>query len=395
MMIGQNLNRTKHLNRYLVLKTVYQSGPISRLAISKITHLTAATISNITSELIAEGILVETDKVLTQSRVGRREIFIDVNADGRYVVGVHIGRKIVSCSLLNLKGQILSREDHTSEDQSVEQTILWIQKFVEGLVIPKDQILGVALGVNGWVDFFSGIINRRADERWIGVPLVKLMEETLNLPVVMDNNVVGMSIAEKLLGLGKPLNHMLFLYADIGVGAGLIMNGVPYRFGPVNVGHISIQQESEKCWCGSVGCVEVFAGTDNILKKAKRLYPELFAKGSMEVTELIDHEDAPEIKKLFEEVGSSIGVGLTNTMNVLSVPNVIVCGPIFDSDVVWKQLNDVVAQRVMSGPTPVSIRKSAYSVHEIGVLGAGSLGIYHFVLVGGLPSIEHELIPYI
>ncbi|MCL6625760.1 ROK family protein [Alicyclobacillus shizuokensis] len=390
-MIGQNVNRTKHLNRYLVLKTVYQYGPISRLAISKITHLAAATISNITSELISDGILVETDRVASHGRVGRREILIDVNADGRYVIGVHIGRKILSCSVINLKGEILQREDHLSEDQSVDETIALIEAFVRKLTVNPEKVLGIALGVNGWVDFFSGTVNRRPDERWANVPLVELVQRRTGARVVMDNNVVGMSLAEKLMGLGKPLNNMLFLYADVGVGAGLISNGVPYRFGPVNVGHISIRQDSDECWCGSVGCVELFAGTDNIRRKVQSLYPQYFANGDMDISDLIALEHVPEIRGVFQEVGASLGIGLTNTMNVLSVPDVIACGRIFDSEVVWNELNHVVAKRVITGP--VTIQKSAYGVHEIGVLGAGSLGLYHFVLVGGLP--DRELMPYI
>ncbi|GEO27297.1 sugar kinase [Alicyclobacillus acidoterrestris] len=392
-MIGQNLNRTKHINRYLVLKTIYESGPISRLGISKITQLTPATISNLTSEFIAEGVLVETDHVSSQSRAGRREILIDINPHGRSVIGVHIGRKIVSCSLVNLKGAILQREDHVADYHSVEQAIEFIEAFVNRLPLEREQILGIALGVNGWVDFPSGSIKLRPDQRWAGVPLVKLVEEKLGFPVVMDNNVVAMALAEKLAGVGKDLDNMLFLFADVGVGAGLVMNGVPYRFGPVAVGHISIHQESAKCWCGSTGCVELFSGADNVLQKARTLCPELFQDEDMDILDLIAHEHTPGLQGLFQEVGTALGVGLTNALNVLSVPNVVVCGHIFQSEIVWKALNDIVAERAISVPSHVSIKRSAFGVHDIGVLGAGSLGIYYFTLVGGSLGVGNEF-PY-
>ncbi|EPZ42592.1 ROK family transcriptional regulator [Alicyclobacillus acidoterrestris] len=392
-MIGQNLNRTKHINRYLVLKTIYESGPISRLGISKITQLTPATISNLTSEFIAEGVLVETDHVSSQSRAGRREILIDINPHGRSVIGVHIGRKIVSCSLVNLKGAILQREDHVADYHSVEQAIEFIEALVNRLAVEREQILGIALGVNGWVDFPSGSIKLRPDQRWAGVPLVKLVEEKLGFPVVMDNNVVAMALAEKLAGVGKDLDNMLFLFADVGVGAGLVMNGVPYRFGPVAVGHISIHQDLAKCWCGSTGCVELFSGADNVLQKARTLCPELFKDEDLDILDLIAHEHTPGLQGLFQEVGTALGVGLTNALNVLSVPNVVVCGQIFQSGMVWKVLNDIVTERAISVPNHVSIQRSAFGVHDIGVLGAGSLGIYYFTLVGESLGVGNEF-PY-
>lgn len=365
------------------------------MGISKITQLTPATISNLTSECIKEGILIETDFVQQQGKAGRKEILLDVNPQGKYVVGVHIGRKIVSCSLVNLKGTILQRQDQISDHFSVEQTVSLIEDFVSGLSISRKLIMGVSLGVNGWVDFFSGTIRRRPDQRWAGVPLVQLVEEKLGIPAVMDNNVATMALAEKLLGLAKPLNNMLYLYADTGVGAGLIINGVPYRFGPVGVGHISIHQGSEKCWCGSSGCVELFSGADYVQTRARKLAPHLFNHEKMDMLELVQHEHDASLVPLFHEVGVSLGVGLTNALNVLSVENVIVCGHVFESEIVWNELNRMVSERVMAGPHAVSIEKSSYRVNDVGLIGAGSLGIYHFALVGGLPGMEHELIPYI
>lgn len=359
------------------------------------TQLTPATISNLTSEFISEGVLVETDYVSSQSRAGRREILIDINPYGKYVVGVHIGRKIISCSLVNLKETILQREDHTADYYSVEQALDFIEEFIGRLTVQREQILGIALGVNGWVDFYSGSTKLRPDQRWVDVPLVKLVEERTGFPVVMDNNVVAMALAEKLVGVGKDLNNMLFLFADVGVGAGVVMNGVPYRIGPVAIGHISIHQQSDKCWCGSTGCVELFSGADNVLKMARTRSPELFKNGEVGMLDLIAQEHTPELKGLFQEVGTALGVGLINALNVLSVPDVVVCGHIFQSETVWRKLNDIVAERAVSVPSNVSIQKSEFGVHDIGVLGAGSLGIYHFMLVGDRFGSEQGLISYV
>src|SRR3546814_10578289 len=57
--IGHNPERQRSHNRRVVLEAVRLHGPAGRAAIARLTRLTAPAVSNIVSELVAEGFLVE------------------------------------------------------------------------------------------------------------------------------------------------------------------------------------------------------------------------------------------------------------------------------------------------------------------------------------------------
>ncbi len=51
--------RAKLHNKRLVLKTIYDRGPISRADIARATHLARTTVSNVVTSLMAEGLVLE------------------------------------------------------------------------------------------------------------------------------------------------------------------------------------------------------------------------------------------------------------------------------------------------------------------------------------------------
>lgn len=347
--------------------------------------MTAATITNLTSELIEERVLCESDTVDERSRVGRRKVLLAVQEGHTCVMAVHLGGHQMTCGLVDIKGNILHREDYDSSHLSVVQVLNIIEQYVARVQGEKN-LIGISIGVNGYIDFETGTIERRSDAQWNGVKLLELVEQATSLPVTIDNNVRTMALAEKLFGQGKELNHLLFLFVGKGVGGGLIINGVPYRTGHGEIGHISINQHSERCWCGNIGCVELYAGEAGILQKAGVAITDLSHTKSPSIEDLIERQTDPAVKELLRDVGTALGVGLVNTLNVLFVERVIVCGPLVQVDSLWDALNRTLRERIMIGRPKVEVARSSYKISDVGLLGAASLGIYQFVLMKGLEA---------
>ena len=77
----------KQINRKLVLNLI-KAGPTSRAEIAEETGLSPATVSNLTFELIEEGLVHETGVVETSR--GRPPVLLRINSQARYVVGVKV-----------------------------------------------------------------------------------------------------------------------------------------------------------------------------------------------------------------------------------------------------------------------------------------------------------------
>src|SRR5688572_25776867 len=111
--LGGNAPLLKRQNRAAVLRAIVSFGPISRRALRDATGLTASTITNIVGELIASGMVREIgvgEPTGSPSRAGRREVPIDLIADGGIAVGAYIGVQETHVSLGGPRAEILRRE---------------------------------------------------------------------------------------------------------------------------------------------------------------------------------------------------------------------------------------------------------------------------------------------
>ncbi|UOF88747.1 ROK family protein [Fodinisporobacter ferrooxydans] len=365
---------------------MYQLAPLSRKELSKITKLTPAAITNITSELIDEGYLCETGMTSNGKTPGRREMLLDIDPNKKKIISFHIGRKKMSCGLSNAKGIISKKTEFQIESLTMQETIGLMISYVNHVKSDRS-IVGIGIGINGFVDFQTGRIKRRVNQSWDGAYIGKIIEQKTSIPTIIDNNVRTMVLAEKFFGYAKNLKNVLFLYVDQGVGAGLVIEGTPYSIGDMEIGHISINLHGEKCWCGNQGCVELYTNEDYILSESQRLVPEVFQDGSVTINKLAKYKSIPELEPLFKSVGTALGVAIINVLKILSIEQVIGCGNILENKLVWELLQETIRERYTFANEEPKISKSFFE-DDIGVKGAASLGIYHFIIKQENNSIE-------
>src|SRR4051794_22519129 len=96
--------QTRVHNERLVVRTVYDLGPISRADVARQTGLTRTTVSDVVTGLIDEGVVREVGR--GPSSGGKAPILLEVDHDARLVVGLDLGEEHFAGSLVNLRGEI-------------------------------------------------------------------------------------------------------------------------------------------------------------------------------------------------------------------------------------------------------------------------------------------------
>src|SRR5512139_977097 len=104
-----NLSHTRTHNSRLVLKTIYDQGPLSRADLTRATQLAAPTVSDVVSDLLAQGLVEEVG--YGQSTGGKRPILLRVVDDARQLIGLDLGRGDFRGVLSDLRGAIGRRID--------------------------------------------------------------------------------------------------------------------------------------------------------------------------------------------------------------------------------------------------------------------------------------------
>ena len=87
-------------NRATLLRRLFFAGPLGRQELARLTGLSSATVTNVMSVLIAEGVVVEAG--VEESDGGRPRVLLRVNGNHRLVAGVDVGETRVRVELFDL-----------------------------------------------------------------------------------------------------------------------------------------------------------------------------------------------------------------------------------------------------------------------------------------------------
>lgn len=341
----------KKINTKNVLDIIRKHGPISRTEIAEITDLTPATITNITSELIDNKLIVEGES--GDSSGGRRPIMLKMRSDYYRVIGIYIGSRklsiITSDLLANIKHKReikYKKEENTVEDikKILDEEIISI---IEKYKAKNKKIVSIGVGIHGIVDSEKGISIIAPNLGWKNVNIAQMLYDSYGIPVFIDNNTRTMALGENWFGSGKNASSFFCLNIEYGVGGSFFINDKPVNgisFGAGEIGHTTVDINGEMCSCGNRGCLETVASVKALIKQAYEKYPsnknsKIYAGKEIKSIKDISPEDLYEAAKqgdelavsLIRKMGENIGIGIANIINILNPELIIINGEIIST----------------------------------------------------------------
>ena len=401
-LLGSNINLVKSHNTRAILLSLLQEGPISRVELAEKLSLSNTTITNITSELLDQGIIIEERVEIPEKRrrVGRPRRMLRLVPAARYAIGVHIGVGLFRVAITNLSAEIITNEIATFDlttapEEVIEDIVRLIESTIEASDIERERVIGVGVGASGLVNYEEGINVLAPRLGWDNVPIQHLMETQLDIPVCVDNNVRTMALAEAIFGDGQGVGVLAFVYGRIGVGAGIVVNGQVFRGGGAGAGEIGhtiiIPQGGETCTCGNTGCLETLLSEPVWIRHAENLaasHPDstlaayLKQKDGRSPIELVFSAaaDGDELAQQFiEDRSRYLGIALANLVNVLN-PELIIVGGMFaqGSDLILPIAEAKMKQAAFAGLGEKVILKTTSFGWRAGVIGAASLALTTF-----------------
>jgi predicted NBD/HSP70 family sugar kinase len=320
-------------NRAAVLWSLYLSQARSRHELSAATGLSAASVTNVTRELIGEGIVIETG--LAAPGGGRPRTMLGINPEYGYVIGVDIGETRTRIGLFDLTMTERAKAeyplDQTAEHDVgvvVAQIAAGLDTVLAGSGVGAEAILGVGVGVPGIIERGPEVLVHGQTYGWDAVPLGRLLRAHTDLPLRFDNGAKTMGQAELWFGAGRGARNAVMVLIGSGVGASLISGGSTYQgatSSAAEFGHITVAVGGRKCRCGATGCLEAYAGAAAILER----YGQPMAAGDQELAlaELIAAaRTAPEAAAILDETARYLGAGIGTLINLFNPERIIVGG---------------------------------------------------------------------
>jgi len=273
-----SLNLIREINTSIILDVLKEKAPLSKYDISKITGLSAPTVSNIISDLIKVGFVKETG--MGESIGGRPPLLLDLNLEGGFIIGIDVGSDDIRAIVADFLGNIITKTEiqvtpGDSEFIIFDKITLAISDVIKKSKKDMSLFFGMGIGIAGEVDSHNGIIKHASRLKWSNVPLKSIIENSFHIPTYVDENVKLLTLAEQWHGSGSNYDNIVCIRVGDDIGAGIIIDGKLFsgshdRAG-VNIGHLIVKTDGPKCECGNSGCLQSLISSNAIILRTEEM----------------------------------------------------------------------------------------------------------------------------
>ncbi|NYI06610.1 ROK family transcriptional regulator [Allostreptomyces psammosilenae] len=359
-------------NLRLVLAGIREAGHTSRSALAKRTGLTKATVSTLVEQLVAGGVVRESQDSGT-GRVGRPATVLrldtttyiglgaEINVDYSAACAVDLGGSVRASRLVSAdnRGSTPSQALHRVAELAMEVAR---QVTAEGL-----EPVAATLVLPGPVS--SGILRQAPNLGWEMVRAEALFGQVMGarrvggraLPVSAENEADLAGLAELRTGAVRDLESFLYVSGEVGIGASLVVRGrvfTGYGGYAGELGHVPVSADGPLCRCGARGCLEQYAGQEALLRaaglaadEAARAAGTVLGGGGDGLRLLIERAQAGDgaVVAALGDAGQVLGMALAGVVNMLS-PQAVVLGGIYAELAPWMapRVNEELKARVVS-----------------------------------------------
>ena len=256
-------------------------------------------------------------------------------------IGVDVGGTKIAAGVVNPDGTVVEtqrRETPAHEARATEDAII----ALVGELRQRHDVEAVGIGAAGYIDEKRATVLFAPNLAWRDEPLKATVEDSVGIPVVVENDANAAAWGEFRFGAGADVDELLMVAIGTGIGGGIVLGGELFRgtFGIAGeFGHVKMVPGGRVCGCGNRGCWEQYASGSALVREVR----EVAATKSPAATTILDAAggDATAITgqmitaaakagdrlciEAFETIGGWLGLGLADLASVFD-PGVVVIG---------------------------------------------------------------------
>lgn len=323
-----NSGLMRSINRNLIIQAMLEHENISRTELVSLVGLALPTVMRIVDSLIEEELVVEVGK--GNSSGGRKPMMLRINSDAMYFIGVSIQRVLRvaladACGVIRSRCETLTRTEDDS-DTILQQILDCINQVIAMSGVNTNKIALIGVGTPGTLFSHGEELANCPFKIWADFDFTT-WKHRFPFPVEFDNIAKAGALSELMFGCGREAKNFVYVFADYGIGAGIVQNGKLYRGRDTvagEFGHTGVDMNGQACYCGNRGCLEMYCATPAILRSVQQKFPDNAVHDFSQIVEAYRRNETAAISAI-RASGETLGLGLANLVNLLN-PNMIVLG---------------------------------------------------------------------
>ena len=264
-----SLSSLREFNRLRIVDFLRINGTASRAELARRTGLSRSTVSTLVADLQRRGLVVErAGQFAGEGQPGRPAALLELDPSAAAAVGVDFDHDKVRVAVSDLSRSVLAEASEPFDVDHDAQGSLDLAARADraghaGGRAGSRPLLGVGVALAGPIDHDVGTLHPSdVLPGWAGVDAADELEKRLGTPAYVDNDANLGALAEVTLGAGRNARFATYVSISSGIGAGIIVDGRPYRGhrGTAGeIGHVVVDPQGPICRCGNRGCLETLA----------------------------------------------------------------------------------------------------------------------------------------
>jgi len=326
--------------RQQIFEYIRSHGSAARAEITQALDISAGSVTTLTADLIAEGVLQEIEDTRRATSRGRPRVALRIVPQAAYVIGIKLAFNKHSAILADFTGNIVATANVPS-DVKRRSTATLFQEIdtLIALVLsdadkPMSEVKAVGLGLPGIIDHDQATVTWSSLLTDGDQDLPTEFKNRYGVPLFIDNDTNMLALAEQWFGEGRDKTDFAVVTIENGVGMGLVSDGQLYRGSNgmgLELGHTKVQMDGALCRCGQRGCLEAYLGAYALTREAITALDiaDATALKNDDILEtLLNKAKAGDRAALaiFKRAGRYLSVGLANVIQLFDPPLIIVAG---------------------------------------------------------------------
>ena len=372
-----------------IIEALLENGSMSRSELATSTGLSRSALTEMSRVLIEHQFVEESPSVSDKQRKGRPSIMLSLNARYGYFVGVSLTEDPPLMALTDCHGNVLAEHQigMAMEPEAVAAAIArGIPYLTRASNISREKVLGIGVALSGHVNHAQGMCLHSNLLGWHDVPIARIVERVTQMPTYIDNDAHAVALGQKLFGEARELKSFMVIMLGKKIGAGSYMQGRLFRGNTGaagEIGHCTVAPGGPRCECGKEGCLEVFATSLALLRRAAELnlpateigqLEALAAKGVIKAIELLRH------------AGSALGIAVANSIQINNPELVLFADLVgFGNGVFTTSTRQAIENNIMPHLLSTTRLEFRSVEKDFMVRGAASIAAHQFLIERAAP----------
>jgi predicted NBD/HSP70 family sugar kinase len=345
-----SLSSLRELNRLRIVDFLRVNGTASRAELARRTGLSRSTVSTLVSDLQRRGLVVEQPgQFAGEGQPGRPAALLQLDPSAGAAIGIDFDHDQLRVAVSDLSRIVLAEAsarfdvDHDAAG-ALDMAADLVDQLLDEVGISRDRVLGTGMALAGPIDHERAALHHSTVlPGWADVDAGAELERRIGTSVYVDNDANLGALAEVTLGAGRRARFAAYIQIGSGVGAGIVVNGSPYRGArgtAGEIGHVVVDPQGPLCRCGNRGCLETVASTGALqaLVSASRGHKPT-------VQEMIAEALAGDAgcRRAITDAGRVVGGVVAGLVNLFSPEMVVIGGDLGEAgELLLKPLREAV-----------------------------------------------------